>query len=202
MFGRDPRIPLDLIIGDPSQGPPAVNAEQEQVQNYKIQLMNNLRVAFNLVKEHSEVEKISQKMKYDRHTTQRNFEEGDLVWVATTAARIGDNSSQGKLQPSYQGPCRIMEKLTPSTFIVRRINDDVNLGATNADRLKRYYEPITDSADSPMDSTDQREESDIQNDPETINVPRDVATANSPVVSRRTSNRQRRMPVRYRPYAT
>jgi hypothetical protein len=81
MFGRDLIIPLDLIIGDPIQGLSHMTEEQEQIQNYRIHLMNKLRMAFNTVREHSEVEKLSQKMKYDRHTTQREFAEGDLVSV-------------------------------------------------------------------------------------------------------------------------
>jgi hypothetical protein len=198
MFGRDPIIPLDLIIGDPIQGLPPMDIEQEQIQNYRTYLMNNLRVAFNTVREHSEVEKLSQKMKYDRHTTQREFAEGDLVWVATTAAQIGDNSTRSKLQPIYQGPCRIMEKLAPSTFIVQRISDSVNLGATNADRLKPYYEPV---ADSSMDLTDQVDEPLIQDDPETTNFPQTTSTPNNQVTRRFPSNRQRRVPVRYQPYS-
>ncbi len=201
MFGRDPIIPLDLIIGDPIQDLPPVNAEQEQIQGYKYNLMNNLRVAFNTVREHPEVEKLSQKMKYDRHTTQREFEEGDLVWVATTAAQIGENSTRGKLQPSYQGPCRITEKLAPSTFIVKRISNNVNLGATNADRLKLYYEPVSDASDSQMDLMTQEDEPPIQDHPEATNLPATTSTPNNQVARRLPSNRQRRVPVRYLPYA-
>jgi hypothetical protein len=202
MFGRDPIIPLDLIIGDPIQGVPPMNdVEQEQIQNYRTQLMNNLRVAFNTVREHSEVEKLSQKMKYDRHTTQREFAEGDLVWVATTAAQIGDNSTRSKLQPIYQGPCRIMEKLAPATFIVKRISDNVNLGATNADRLKLYYEPVSDSSDSQMDLTTQVDEPSIQLNPEATNVPQTTSTPTNQVVRRFPSNRQHRVPVRFQPYS-
>ena len=218
MFGRDPIIPLDLIIGDPIQELPPVNAEQEQVQGYKNHLINNLRVAFNTVREHSEVEKISQKMKYDRHTTQREFKEGDLVWVATTAAQIGENSIRSKLQPIYQGPCRIMEKLAPSTFVVKRINDNVNLGATNADRLKPYYEPRIDTSNSQMNVSNEEEEIQVQEEQierdeqleqdetmepsnsETTNLPPTTTTASSQVVSRRVSNRTTRVPVRYQPY--
>ena len=197
MFGRDPRTPLDLIIGDPIQGQPTGNAEQEEIQSYKTYLMNNLRAAFNVVREHSEVEKISQNMKYDRHTTQRNFQEGDLVWVATTAAQIGDNSTRGKLQPIYQGPCRIMKKLAPSTFIVRRISDDVDLGATNVDRLKQYYEPTPDSLQSHTDLTDQEDQPLGRDDSQTPSPPQTTAAPTNQVVERRILNRQRRMPVRY-----
>ena len=198
MFGRDPRIPLDWIIGDPIQGLPPLTEEQEQIQNYRTHLMDKLRVAFNIVREHSEVGKLSQKMIYDRHTTLREFSEGDLVWVATTAAQIGDNSTRSKLQPSYQGPCRIIEKVAPSTFIVRRISDNVNIGATNADRLKLYYEPVTDQQ---MDTTVPSGQPETQNNPEATPVPQTTSTPNNQVARRLPSNRQRRVPVRYQPYA-
>ncbi|CAF3431116.1 unnamed protein product, partial [Rotaria sp. Silwood2] len=47
----------------------------------------------------------------------------------------------GKLDPQYQGPCRITQILTSSSFIIHRLSDGVNLGATNIDRLKPFYEP-------------------------------------------------------------
>ncbi|CAF3796274.1 unnamed protein product [Rotaria sp. Silwood1] len=156
MFGRDPRTPLDLIVGDPIRGLPSTIGEQTQVHNYRRNLINNLHAAFDLVHEHSEVEKWNQKVKYDRHTTQRRFEVGDLVWVANTTARLGDHLVRGKLQPRYQGPCRVVKQLNPSTFIVHRMGDNVNLGAINADRLKVYFEPLPATPlDSTMDSGSQ-----------------------------------------------
>ena len=204
MLGRDPRTPLDLIIGDPIQGLPARNAEHEEIQRYRTQLINKLRVTYNIVKEHSEVEKASQKMKYDKHTTQRDFKEGDLVWVATTAAQIGDNSTRGKLQPIYQGPCRISEQLGPSTFIITRISDNVNLGATNIDRLKQYYRPITNSVDIPENSTVHSNQPSIRNNQEATTVPQTTSTSTSDnqIVGRMPSSRQRRVPVRFQSYTT
>ena len=32
----------------------------------------------------------------------------------------------------------------PTTFIVQRLSDNVNLGATNVDRMKLYYVPSQD----------------------------------------------------------
>jgi Integrase zinc binding domain/Integrase core domain len=199
MFGRDPIIPLDLIIGEPIQGPPLMNKDQEQTRNYRTYLMNKLRVAFNTVKEHSEVEKLTQKMKYDKHTTQREFAEGDLVWVATTTAQLGNNSIRGKLQPKYQGPCRIMERRGPSTFIIKRISDNVNLGATNADRLKLYYKPIPDSIDSQMDSMVHSDQPPTQNHSRATTSPQTMSTLNNQIARRPPSNRQRRAPVRFQP---
>lgn len=139
MFGRDIKGPLDLIIGDPSTGPPPTMFEDRQIQEYKTKIINNLRCAYNTVLERSEIEKCIQKTKYDQHTTQRQFTVGDLVWVAIPPNHIGGNLVSGKLHPHYQGPCRLMKQLSPVTFIVRRLSDNVDLGATNADRLKPYY---------------------------------------------------------------
>ena len=159
--------------------------------------MDKLRVAFNIVREHSEVEKISQKMKYDKHTTQRVFHEGDLVLVATTASQIGDNSTRRKLQPIYQGPCRIMEQLAPSTFVINRISDNVNLGATNADRLKHYYEPKTEPKNSQTTVIDLQDEPSIQNNPEITSTPQTTLTPENRVVRRPPSSRQRQKTVRF-----
>ncbi|CAF1502254.1 unnamed protein product [Adineta steineri] len=164
MFGRDPRIPLDLLIGDPYQDSPSNTIDQIQIQEYRTNLINNIRTAFNYVREHSEIEKLNQKMQYDRHTTQREFAEGDLVWVATISPQIGNNSLRRKLQPLYDGPCRIIEQLNPSTFTICRISDGVNLGATNINRLKTYFEPIPDSQSSLISEDNQNVEPEIINE--------------------------------------
>ena len=190
MFGRDPRIPLDLIVGDPIQGPPNTDIEQNQYQNYKLELMNNLQSAFNFVHEHSEIEKLNQKMQYDRHTTQREFAIGDLVWVATTAGQIGDSPTRSKLQPKYQGPCRIMEQLNPSTFIVQRISDNVNLGANNADRMKPYYIPQIVPQNNITRNIDQLA---IQNTPPTTTI----TQTNDQINQRQLSTRPKKLPTRY-----
>ena len=147
MFGRDLKLPLDLLVGEPVQGPPPTSVNSERISEYRRMLIHNLRSAYNLVREHSEVEKIIQKTKYDKHTSQRQFNVGDLVWVATVTPQIGETSISKKFQPKYQGPCRLVEQIGPSTFIVQRINDGVNIGATNIDRMKKYFEPISENSD-------------------------------------------------------
>lgn len=206
MFGRDPRTPLDLIVGNPVHGPPPLIDDQGKIQDYRHQLMHNLRIAFSVVREHSEVEKLSQKMKYDKHTTPRVFKLGDLVWVAMVVPQIGDNAIRRKLQPHYQGPCRIMEQLNPSTFTVTRISDNVNLGATNIDRLKRYYQPLQDSSiniavDMNQSSTPTNYETTNLSDSHTNQtVNREPTLAQSGQMIRQPpSNRQRRAPIRFSP---
>ena len=199
MFGRDPRGPLDLITGDPIGGPPAMTFEDAQIHEYKTNLINNLRCAYNTVREHSEIEKLNQKTKYDRHTTKREFTVGDLVWVEIPAGRIDDSSLRGKLQARYQGPCRIVHQLAPFTFNVRRISDNVDLGATNIDRLKHYFKPefknepvATTTCDLETDRpTTRPAQPDVSDQPQREQTPTDVA------VQPRVSSRHRRAPSRY-----
>ena len=67
-------------------------SKSQQIDKYKDNLIHNLRYAYKIVREHSEIEKLSQKMKYDQHTSQRQFGIGDLVWVANTSPQIGESS--------------------------------------------------------------------------------------------------------------
>jgi hypothetical protein len=140
-LGRDPRTPIDLLIGPPTIGPPPATPEQQYIRNYRTDLTHNLQLAFNFVREHSEVKKFIQKSNYDKHTSKRQFILGDLVWVQLPTPQIGNTTITGKLRPKYQGPCRLVKQLSPSTFIVTRLNDNVNIGSTNVDRMKLYYEP-------------------------------------------------------------
>ena len=193
MFGRDPKSPLDLIVGESTIGPPPTTLESTQISEYKAKLIHNLRCAYTIVNEHSEVEKISQKMKYDQHTTQRYFNVGDLVWVATVTAQIGDATISRKLQPNYEGPCRIIEKLGASTFIVQRIHDGVNLGATNIDRIKKYFEP---NVNTDQQSLSRSNEATTAPQP-TTHQQLCTTTDGTLPAQPRISSRQRRLPARY-----
>lgn len=140
MFGRDPRGPLDLLVGETIESPNSIEVNHETIQDYKKRLIYNLRSAFTAVREHAEIEKIRQKRKYDQRTSQRQYHEGDLVWVEIPRAQIGENPMGGKLRPQYEGPCRLIKQSSPNTFTVRRLSDNVNLGATNTERVKPYIE--------------------------------------------------------------
>jgi len=111
------------------------------LQQYRYNSINSLRTTNKLVQEHAEIQKLIQKNRYDKSTINREFFVGDLVWVKIPNPQIDNNTISHKLRPKYQGPCRLIEKLSPSTFIVLRLQDNVNLGVTNIDRIKLYYEP-------------------------------------------------------------
>ncbi|CAF1253603.1 unnamed protein product [Rotaria sordida] len=215
MFGRDLKLPMDLLIGEPTQGPPPTSIDSLQINEYRKNLIHNLRSTYNFVREHSEVEKIIQKSKYDQHTSQRQFNVGDLVWIATTTPQIGEVLLSRKFQPKYQGPCRLVEQLGPSTFIVRRISDGVNLGATNIDRVKKYFQPIPDEQTSTIaenmqnmepeiiddlilnDEVHRTSDQDSNTDAEDSFIEEAPVTTEQPSLPRKSS-RKRQLPARYR----
>ena len=210
MFGRDLKGPLELLIGDPTVGPPPPpTPEHTQIQEYRKDLVNKLRCAYNVIREHSEIEKLKQKTKYDRHTTNRRYCEGDLVWVSIPTRQINDKSISGKLEPKYQGPCRLIQQLTPITFTVRRLSDNVDLGATNIDRFKPYiiFQENTQqiSTTSNGQETVNTQASMLSNDitPTTEESTRqdrahkETNSTNNLAGSRRVSSRHRRVPARY-----
>ncbi|CAF4751273.1 unnamed protein product, partial [Rotaria magnacalcarata] len=136
-FGRDPKLPLDLLITNPGTYEPLLPTSiSTEVDTYKQYLRKDLLTAHRIAQEHNEVRKMQQKNKYDQHSSNRSFKEGQLVWVSMPSVL-----KHGKLDPLYQGPCRIVQVLSPSSFIIHRLSNGVNLGATNIDRLKLFYSP-------------------------------------------------------------
>ncbi|CAF3827509.1 unnamed protein product [Rotaria sp. Silwood1] len=136
-FGRDPKLPPHLLLTTPTHDVPLLPTSlSSEIENYKQQLRHQLLTSHQFAQEHSEVRKLQQKHQYDSHSSKRSFKEGQLVWVS-----IPSVLKHGKLDPQYQGPCRITQVLTPSSFIIQRLSDGVNLGVTNIDRLKPFYEP-------------------------------------------------------------
>jgi hypothetical protein len=57
-LGRDPQLPLDLILGNRESGPPPTTLEHQYIRNYRANLTHNLKLAFHLVREHSEIKKL------------------------------------------------------------------------------------------------------------------------------------------------
>jgi transposase InsO family protein len=201
MFGRDLREPIDILVGEATPGPPTTTTtEQTEITKYRTKLVDNLRAAYNIVREHAEIAKLKQKTRYDEHVTVRNFQEGDLVWVEIPRPQTGDHIISGKLLPKYQGPCRITKCISANTFAVERLSDNVQFGATNIDRLKTYRPPHT----SNDQSLGEMSRSIVGNEPTDNDTDQsDIEEATKSNVGdiptrRNAPSRARRAPARYR----
>ena len=145
-FGRDLQTPFDLLLAQPKTTTLLNTPEHKFIRYYRTNLIKTLRLAFEFVRDHAEIKKITQKINYDYRTSNQQFVLGDLVWVQIPTSQIGHNNITHKLRPKYQGPCRLTEQLSPSTFLVTRLSDNVNLDATNINRMKLYCEPQEDKS--------------------------------------------------------
>jgi hypothetical protein len=96
------------------------------------------------------------------------------------------------MAPEYKGPCKIMEKLSSSTFIIQRLSDNVNLGKVNADRKKSFYERVQIEQSDPKPIQEQEESRNT-----TSQTIASTGYDSSVPTTVRTSNRTRRAPVRY-----
>ncbi|CAF1167537.1 unnamed protein product [Adineta ricciae] len=91
-FGRDPLMtPLDLLLNKPTTNTSVITPEYKFLQQYRYELALTLRNTYELVREYSLVQKFSQKNKYNKHTSQRQFFVGDLVWIQIPTPQI-DNT--------------------------------------------------------------------------------------------------------------
>ncbi|CAF3340236.1 unnamed protein product [Rotaria socialis] len=114
----------------------------------------------------------------------------------------------GKLQPHYYGPCRLIKQLSPNTFTVCRLSDNVNVGATNTDRIKPYIELNRNNRGTTTTTKDQsaqekQTETLINNQEARLsdlylrNVKRNQPPTGNNSSQRRASDRQRRVSMRY-----
>jgi hypothetical protein len=75
MFGRTPKVPLDLVL-------PSVDVDLcLDPEEYAAKIKDSLRQAYAAMEENREVNVERSKLNYDRKVTAANFELEDSVWV-------------------------------------------------------------------------------------------------------------------------
>ena len=82
MFGRQVRMPVDVMYGTPTPQP-------STVPQYVADLRLNLEAAYQRVRDHMGRKLDRQKEVYDRKAHGEPFEPGDLVWLHTSAVPRG-----------------------------------------------------------------------------------------------------------------
>jgi predicted aspartyl protease len=127
-FGRELRLPVDLLSGCPPDTPADVTDYVNDLRRRMLVVHDQVRAAGL---------KASEKMKtrYDRNVNRRGFEEGMLVWLHNPVRRKGKSP---KLQPSWEGPYTVVTKLNDVTYRIRRTARSP-FKIVHVDRLARYY---------------------------------------------------------------
>ncbi|XP_011859544.1 PREDICTED: uncharacterized protein LOC105557028 [Vollenhovia emeryi] len=113
-YGRDLRLPLDLLRGCP----PVICGKEDQVkESFLGNLKGKLDQIHSSVRERMEVKSSRMKSRYDQGVRQILFQEGQKVWLFNPKKERG---KAPKLQSSWEGPFLIDKKLSDVVFCIRK----------------------------------------------------------------------------------
>lgn len=135
-FGRELRLPVDLLTG----GPPN---EPQSVQDYVSDLRERMQDVHTLVRENGLQSSEKMKTRYDRRANITGFEEGSLVWLHNLVRRKGKSP---KLQAKWEGPYKVITKMNDVTYRIQRLPRGAPR-IVHVDRLAKYHGSNDDARD-------------------------------------------------------
>ncbi|GFS80479.1 retrovirus-related Pol polyprotein from transposon 412 [Trichonephila clavipes] len=128
VFGRDLRLPCDLLFGRPPDTP---SSPEEYVQN----LQARFEDVHNLARERINLRTQKMKTRYDTKATGHQFKEGDKVWFYNPTRRKGLSP---KLQSHWDGPYTILKIINDVVIRIRKSTNS-KPRVVHYDRLAPYY---------------------------------------------------------------
>lgn len=111
MFGREMRIPLDVMMAG------AKDSECSYTE-FVAGLQENLEAAYQDVRQNLKVAQRRQKDAYDKGVKHTVYEAGDLVLRYTPQLKPGETS---KFHRQWEGPFEIVARVTEVTYRVRKV---------------------------------------------------------------------------------
>ncbi|GFV07303.1 retrovirus-related Pol polyprotein from transposon 412 [Trichonephila clavipes] len=128
LFGRDLRLPCDLLFGRPPDTP---SSPEEYVQN----LQARFEDVHNLARERINLRTEKMKTRCDTKATGHQFKEGDKVWFYNPTRRKGLSP---KLQSHWDGPYTILKIINDVVIRIRKSTNS-KPRVVHYDRLAPYY---------------------------------------------------------------
>lgn len=126
-FGRELRLPADLLTGRP----PDITTE---ITEYVNDLRNRMTDIYDQIRTSELQASTRMKTRYDRKARSSVFEEGSKVWLHNPVRRKGKSP---KLQPDWDGPYTVVTKINDMTYRIQK-NPRGPLKVVHVDRLARY----------------------------------------------------------------
>ena len=132
MFGREARLPIDLMFGPPPDE--VVTSPNE----YALDLRSRLEKAYHKVRSHLGLSQQRQKLLYDRRVVGAPYEENDLVWLHCPAVP-GERSR--KLHRPWHGPYKVVKAISDVVYRIQHLDPPRRRLVVHVDRLKPYRGP-------------------------------------------------------------
>ena len=125
MFGRQARIPVDIMYGSPVvETSPSAHASM---------LKKSLTTAYDLVRVKMDAQFKRQKQFYDKKVHGAPYKIGDLVWLYSLAVPPGHSK---KLHHPWYGPFEIIKCLSDATYRIADVQASHHTQVVHFDRLK------------------------------------------------------------------
>ncbi|KAK7881930.1 hypothetical protein WMY93_028104 [Mugilogobius chulae] len=170
MFGRSPRLPVDIAFGLPAREP-ASKSHSQYVQNLRSRLEESYQLAFKMAEKNAE----RNKQQFDQRVTPSSLEEGDRVLVRNVRLR-GKHKLEDKwerdvyvvikragdlpvytVRPEHDatGPTRTLHRdlLLPCGFLPAAANSD-SPASTPVRRPRTRSQPVVHESDGDMGEED------------------------------------------------
>ena len=141
LYGREPMLPMEIPLKLPTKMP-------NSVLSYRSQLVQNLELTHRITKEQAQLAQMKMNENFDRHSKPYPYYVGHRVWIYTPKTKVGLSK---KLLHCWDGPYRLVEKLSPVTFKLRTSDNRLLPCAVHVNRCKPYYDPETRPFDTPVD---------------------------------------------------
>lgn len=128
LFGRELRLPCDLLFGRPPDAP-------SSPEDYVCELQERLECVHEFARNRINIATEKMKTRYDTRATEHEFHEGDKVWFWNPIRRKGLSP---KLQSNWDGPYTVLKRLND---VVIRIQKSRNSKprVVHCDRLSPYF---------------------------------------------------------------
>lgn len=130
LFGRIPRIPLDLALGRVEPADQKVDITKQLARNYKH------------AKEAADKAKLRHRIQYDKHRKNVSLKIGDMVlWKHDKIVDRTKGDIPKKFRSNVYGPFIIIGTISKNAFRLKHATTgEVINEAVNAEKLQKYYE--------------------------------------------------------------
>jgi hypothetical protein len=133
LFGRELRLPSDLLFGTPS------NKERPTIE-LAANLVDHLRDIHNYARQHLRLASNRMKTRYDKMANCAGYHEGDRVWLYRPTRTKGRSP---KLQSAWEGPYKIIKRINDVVYKIQR-NPRSRMMVVHLDRLAPYCRATRD----------------------------------------------------------
>ena len=127
MFGRDPRLPEDVMYSLPVE---SYTSEHQ----YCRELKRQLQLAYARVRKYSRKEQLHQKEVYNRHVKGDSYHVNDMVLLHCPAIPRGLSR---KFHKPWQGPYRVVKIIGPTVYRIADCTNPRKKKVVHFNRLKR-----------------------------------------------------------------